>query len=133
MIKKSFQEHCSRAAHFVLGAGSARSEQFTPFAALHMKDDKKEDSKPAGDVGPGEKKGPRLYDPPIFRSYCQDQMAEWTGGANKDVEFEESAIFEFCSKILCEEMRVHFVSKYPDEHNYRLLDARHYHLLDVHH
>ena len=119
-LEKLFKEHLHRADHFVRGAGGkSRSENFTPFAALNV-------SKEGGAGEAGEQKGAtssgaaspnrsrteggsgspgrapgNLYVKKTFVPFCDD-------GTTKDPapEFDPTAIFEFASKLLCEEMRI---------------------------
>lgn len=43
VVRRIFQEHCSRIEHFVAGAGGKKSEAFTPFAALEIQTSDEED------------------------------------------------------------------------------------------
>ncbi|CAD7945009.1 unnamed protein product [Amoebophrya sp. A25] len=119
-IRRIFQEHCCRVEHFVSGAPNKRGEQFTPFAALNMADEDDEENKEAQEQPEKKPKhgALKLYEPKKFKPFLGS--AEEQG--REAPPFDPSAIFEFASKLLCEEMRIleHRKISLPDTVNYNM-------------
>ncbi|CAD7957428.1 unnamed protein product [Amoebophrya sp. A120] len=121
VVRLLFQEHCTRIEHFVAHAGGKRTEQFQPFAvldemALNANEEEQEgefdENNPDGAGGPNAsrrgKKAPPVSGP--AKLYTAKSFTPFLTSAEEKsrdaLPFEPSPIFEFASKVLCEEMRI---------------------------
>jgi len=109
VIKQMFGEHTTRLEHFLANCGE-RAEVFQPFAALEGlgAEDLEDEGVEEGENGKkektaAEKRGPTSLHP---KKTWMPFIASAEEKEREAPAFDPSAIFEFASKVLCEEMRI---------------------------